>query len=198
MDTTASTKASLRATLRARRRAIAPDVRAAANAAAQANVVRLLQDLSPRRIGLYRPFDGETETGAVRAWADAQARPALFPRHARTDEPMVWVEPSGWRAAPVGPEQPEGVVVAPPGDGDAVVLPAVALDAAGYRLGLGAGYYDRFLSTSGAVSIGLAYAWQVDTVVPRDRWDQPVDWIVTDASVHRCAPAPEPNTPENH
>jgi len=66
-----------------------------------------------------------------------------------------------------------------------LIVPLLAFDRAGYRLGYGGGFYDRTLARlrkSGAVlAVGVAYAAQEVARVPRDGSDQPVDWIVTEA-----------------
>ncbi len=66
-----------------------------------------------------------------------------------------------------------------------LIVPLLAFDRAGYRLGYGGGYYDRTLARlreSGPVlAVGVAYAAQEVAAVPRDGGDQPVDWIVTEA-----------------
>lgn len=66
------------------------------------------------------------------------------------------------------PEPPPGTYqVLPPEEIDLVLVPGVAFDAGGYRLGYGQGYYDRFLPQTRAVTVGLAYAFQLcPTVYP--------------------------------
>lgn len=67
-------------------------------------------------------------------------------------------------------------------DSDTVVLvPGIAYDWSGYRIGYGAGFFDRFLADFPGVSIGLAYRFQVLDTLPREHHDIPVDWLVTDA-----------------
>lgn len=65
-----------------------------------------------------------------------------------------------------------------------LLVPLLAFDREGYRLGYGGGFYDRTLADlreSGAVlAIGLAYAGQEMARVPHDDKDQPLDWIVTE------------------
>lgn len=69
---------------------------------------------------------------------------------------------------------------------DLVVVPGVAFDRSGNRIGLGGGYYDRFLAGISAATVGLAYQFQiVSHIVPGD-YDVPVDVIVTDEAVYRC------------
>jgi 5-formyltetrahydrofolate cyclo-ligase len=73
---------------------------------------------------------------------------------------------------------------------DLVIVPGLAFDRDGFRLGYGAGYYDRTLAalrTSRPVAaVGLAYAEQLIGHVPRGERDEPLDWIVTERETIRC------------
>ncbi len=69
----------------------------------------------------------------------------------------------------------------PQGKIDAVVVPAVAFDRQGHRLGYGGGYYDRFLpGASQAMRIGVAFARQIVAAIPADPHDVTMDQIVTE------------------
>lgn len=87
------------------------------------------------------------------------------------------------RTGPFGIIEPEGEPV----DEkliDVVLVPGLVFDYQGYRLGYGAGYYDRFLPLlrPDAFACGVCYDWQVvETVFPH-AGDIAVDWIVTDKS----------------
>jgi 5-formyltetrahydrofolate cyclo-ligase len=66
---------------------------------------------------------------------------------------------------------------------DVVLVPGLAFDRRGGRLGMGGGYYDRFLAASrargGAVAIGLCFAGQVVDIVPQGQGDVSLDWVVS-------------------
>jgi 5-formyltetrahydrofolate cyclo-ligase len=65
---------------------------------------------------------------------------------------------------------------------DAILVPAVAFDRRGYRVGYGGGYYDRFLpEIPRALRIGAAFSCQIVAEIPAGPHDVPVDWIVTEA-----------------
>ena len=63
---------------------------------------------------------------------------------------------------------------------DLVVVPAVAFDRRGYRVGYGGGYYDRFLAGMDVPRIGLAFSCQIVAEVPVDTHDLAVQGIVTE------------------
>jgi 5-formyltetrahydrofolate cyclo-ligase len=78
--------------------------------------------------------------------------------------------------------------VVPVGAIDIMLVPGLAFDAAGRRLGMGGGYYDaagRRLREGGArgVMVGFAYDFQVVDECPADENDVAVDWVVTDRRV---------------
>ncbi|MEW6749904.1 MAG: 5-formyltetrahydrofolate cyclo-ligase [Candidatus Latescibacterota bacterium] len=70
-----------------------------------------------------------------------------------------------------------------------VVVPGVAFDAQGNRLGLGGGYYDRFLARLGAPKVGLSYECLRLARVPHEPHDAVMDVVVTERAVYRACPA---------
>lgn len=72
---------------------------------------------------------------------------------------------------------------------DLVIVPGVAFDKRGHRIGMGKGYYDRYLKNKTAKKIALAYEEQVLDSIPKDPYDVDVDIIVTDQNIYRCCPA---------
>ena len=117
-----------------------------------------------RRIGLP-VVPGEAQPLVFRAWMPGdELRPAAF----NTREP--------------GPDK---AVLTP----SVLLVPLLAFDRAGYRLGYGGGFYDRTLAllrASGPVlAIGLAYAGQEVAKIPRDANERRLDWIVTEAEAIR-------------
>ena len=68
------------------------------------------------------------------------------------------------------------------------IVPALLVDAKGYRLGYGAGFYDRFLSTYSGKKICLAYQQNLSkTMLPHTEFDVPVDMVITESGVLVCA-----------
>ena len=69
---------------------------------------------------------------------------------------------------------------------DLVIVPGIAFDRWGHRIGSGGGYYDRFLEQTEAIRTGLAYAFQVVDEVSVEPHDLKMDMIVTENEVVRC------------
>jgi 5-formyltetrahydrofolate cyclo-ligase len=73
-----------------------------------------------------------------------------------------------------------------------LLVPLLAFDSSGFRLGYGGGYYDRtlakFRSERAIMAIGIAFAGQEINRVPRDARDEPLDGVVTEAGFRRFGP----------
>jgi len=84
---------------------------------------------------------------------------------------MDLMEPDPARTAVVAPEAV-----------DLVVVPGLAFDRCGNRIGWGRGYYDAFLASAGAraTRVGVAYGFQVVEAIEHDGHDVPMDCIVTE------------------
>ncbi len=63
--------------------------------------------------------------------------------------------------------------------GSICIVPAIAYDKKGYRLGYGKGYYDRFLKNNTLISVGVCYNELIEDNLPRDEYDIPVNYIIT-------------------
>jgi 5-formyltetrahydrofolate cyclo-ligase len=78
---------------------------------------------------------------------------------------------------------------------DVVVVPALAVDPAGQRLGYGAGFYDRALAGVAVVKVGVVFDFELVSEIPATDGDVAVDWIVTDSRVLRAVRAEELSAP---
>jgi len=83
----------------------------------------------------------------------------------------------------LGVPQPANLRPAIPGDWQLTLVPMLAFDRAGYRLGYGKGYYDQLLASVGGAKVGLAFACQEVATLPRELHDHPLDLIVTEAGL---------------
>ena len=66
---------------------------------------------------------------------------------------------------------------------DVVIVPGIAFDMSGNRIGFGIGYYDRLLKKTSAVKIALAHDFQVVDKIPAEAHDVPVDVIITEKRI---------------
>lgn len=79
-------------------------------------------------------------------------------------------------------EEPSGNDTVDAADIEMVVVPAVAYDARGNRLGRGKGFYDRFLASTPAVKVGVGYDFQLLDEIPAEPHDVPMDIVITQKS----------------
>ncbi len=70
---------------------------------------------------------------------------------------------------------------------DVLIVPGVVFDRRGYRIGFGGGYYDRFLSGYGGPTVALAFNSQMIEKVPVERFDLPVNIILTESERIQCS-----------
>lgn len=82
-----------------------------------------------------------------------------------------------------GISEPSVVKTADEKDIDVILVPGLAFDRHGGRMGFGKGYYDRLLETSSAVKIGLCYDFQLFDTIPTESHDVPMDYIVTEKEI---------------
>lgn len=179
-------KVALRRSARAARGSLAPAVRAAATAAIRSRLGELPELTSARAVLVYAA--GSTEVDVSGAAADLRGAgiTTLYPRVrgenlevAAVDDPAQLVP--GHRDIP----EPAGHAIDITAV-DAILIPGVAFDLRGGRLGQGGGHYDRLLPRIGdAVRVGVAFACQIVPTVPRVDHDVPVDLIVTERSTQR-------------
>ncbi|MEF2644411.1 MAG: 5-formyltetrahydrofolate cyclo-ligase [Paramuribaculum sp.] len=82
-------------------------------------------------------------------------------------------------------EEPQGDDITDPALMELIIVPAMAYDRKGNRLGRGKGYYDRLLPRSKALRIGVAYDFQLVDELETDPFDQPVDIVITESGIYR-------------
>jgi len=137
----------------------------------------------------YMPVKGEVDATPLLEELWARGARVLLPR-CRPDEPgvmdvacascMTDLTPGMYGIPEPNPAICAAVLNASP---DLILVPGVGFDREGYRLGFGAGFYDRFLSggeAPRAALYGLAYGFQVVDALPRDPWDVPVHAVITE------------------
>ncbi|MEM1333555.1 MAG: 5-formyltetrahydrofolate cyclo-ligase [Actinomycetota bacterium] len=109
------------------------------------------------------------------------------PGEVLTDEVDAWCRSVGAEVVFVDPTPTAGVPVAASWP-DVILVPGLAFDRTGARLGQGGGWYDRLLAerAAGCLAVGLAFEEQWVERVPTDLHDQQVDVVVTDLGVTWC------------
>ena len=84
---------------------------------------------------------------------------------------------------------PEPVSFVVPGDIDLILVPGAGFSPKGYRMGRGAGFYDRFLIQTKGFRLGITFDALLREAIPVDDYDQSVEALVTETEVIRCTGA---------
>ncbi|GGL96493.1 5-formyltetrahydrofolate cyclo-ligase [Deinococcus aerophilus] len=148
-----------------------------------------LRSRGVRRVLAYRALSGEIDVSAL-----AQDFELLAPRARFRPSPRLTLHPwaSATELSRFGALQPPADAREVPLSGvDAVLLPGLAFDPQGRRLGYGGGFYDRLLPGYGGLSVGVIQAALVVPRLPAEAHDCPVEWLATETGVSRTlSPAP--------
>ena len=196
-------KAELRRAVIARRDSIGLDVRAAKSAAICARLVELLEhsdSATPRTVAVYAAMGSEADPAAFAAAAAKRGRRVAYPCMLSAAEAAACGQRMCMRAVAADDASAAPFIahptrafaakdidsgrfpIVPAGALDMIIVPLVAFDRAGARLGYGGGCYDRYLPTvlPACHVIGIAFDEQRVDRIPIDAHDLPLPNIISD------------------
>jgi 5-formyltetrahydrofolate cyclo-ligase len=145
-------------------------------------------------VSAFYPYQSEIDARPLLAKLAGDGWTPCLPIVVARDQPLIFrrwypgqrTVPGKWNIPQPDDDQP---LLEP----DVLLIPMLAFDRDGYRLGYGGGFYDRTLATLRArkpiTAIGVAYAAQEVPHVPRGPLDQPIDFIMTEMEVISIPPA---------
>jgi len=187
--TTNQLKETLRQTCIQIRNKLTTEYQSEASARISQHIFSLQRYQIAKQIALYSAFNKEVDLTLLKNHAKQENKHCYFPALApnktltflrATDEtPLVKncfgiLEPAPSHQQPIALDNL-----------DIIFLPLVAFDDYGTRLGMGAGYYDRCLANNHtAFLVGVAYEFQHQIKIPRERWDVPMDVVITEQAIH--------------
>lgn len=205
---------TLRRTLRERRRGIAEGQRAIASRASAQLLIESQGSAGlwsqARHIGVYLARDGEYDPqgiiDAARAAGKEVYLPVVTPLEQTPDrstqtgcEPApdtqgrmtfrLWCADAALVNGAYGIPIPAADFGKPP-QLDLVIVPVVGWAPGGCRLGMGGGFYDRYLASHSPIAIGLAYECQREDrlAMAAEAWDQPLNAVLTERKLHWFSP----------
>jgi 5-formyltetrahydrofolate cyclo-ligase len=192
-DSLRDAKSELRQLMREHLGAMSEDERRRASSDACARLCRREAFRHASVIMLYMSVAGETDATPAAIRAFQLGRTVCVPRFdwdrgwtrvievTSFDDHYLEIDEHGVRP-------PRGGQLIVPETVDVVVVPGLAFDARGHRLGRGDGYYDRFLARlpQSTTTIGLCFDHQIVDNVPVDETDRGVDLVVTERRVTRA------------
>lgn len=189
-------KRELRRRYAAARDGLPPVERERRSALASGHARDWLRAQGARSLLAYAPFRSELDCGLLieQAWQDGVT--VVLPR-ALPGGKLALYSVRSWRETAPGafgiPEPLPGVAETwPAGSGlpEAALVPGLAFDRRGGRLGYGQGYYDRLLAVSaergGTLWAGLAFELQMDREVPAEPHDAFMDYVITEQGIYDC------------
>jgi 5-formyltetrahydrofolate cyclo-ligase len=187
-------KAALRLRARAARRSVLPEYRTARAYAVAERVLNLPEVASAATVMLYGAAPEEVDVSVLEFALRERGVRIAYPRVAGSRTLTVhWVDdPDVLLQGTFGLlEPPETTPAAEVSRLSAIIVPGVAFDREGNRLGFGGGYYDALLGGPYPVppTIGVAYDEQIVDAVPHDERDRPTDVVVTPTRVFRRSAA---------
>jgi len=159
------------------------------------NLVAQKEYLEAKSVAGYVAREDEVQTVPILERVIAGGKKMVVPRVDPVSDQLQFFEIRGTRElAPgrFGILEPKGTGAPVPLDEtDIVLVPLIAWDGRGYRVGYGKGYFDRALSTRGSsAAIGLAFESQAVPRVPDSGSDVPLNLVVTENRVVRFGKAP--------
>ncbi|HMI84458.1 MAG TPA: 5-formyltetrahydrofolate cyclo-ligase [Polyangiaceae bacterium] len=186
-------KAELRKRRRAMRNSIAPSARAARSARIVERVTSDAVFTAARRVALFWPMldRNEVDVRPIDRAARDQGKLVAYPL-LKDDGDMVLLvaDPSELDERGHGfAEPPDNAAAVDVDEGLLVIVPALAVDLNGQRIGYGKGYYDRLLAAIAppAFALAVAYDFEIMAEVPVTEGDYAVDMVVTDVRSFRIA-----------
>ena len=173
----------------AARRALSDTERTRSNAALCARIMALDCFKNAENILLYAAFGGEADLSALAVEAARQGKTLAYPVCGEGFSLTAAVPgPDGWEVGLYGIRTPilSRSEVLRPDQLDLVLVPCTAFDADCFRVGMGKGYYDRFLPRcTHAGKIGIAFEAQRVAHAAVDRHDQRLDAYVTERGIYQ-------------
>lgn len=171
------------------RRALPDEERRAANSALCAHLAALPCFASAKTLLVYAAFGGEADLAALAQTAQQLGKTATYPVCGEGFTLTAAVpEPDGWEVGTYGIRTPvlSRSHIFQPEELDLVLVPCTAFDAECHRVGMGKGYYDRYLPRcTKAVKIGIAFECQQVGHAAVDTHDYPLDAFVTEKGIYR-------------
>ncbi len=174
--------------MRALRDAIPDDERAAASREIARRMLDLPETRGARSVFVFRSFGSEVDTHGLIDDLLASGRRVSMPVLAAGRlEAAAYATGAPLVASGYGAMEPANRSIVDPTEIDLVVVPGLAFDRTGHRLGYGGGYYDGYLPRVPAIAprVAVAFHRQVLDDVPHGDGDHPVDVIVTEQEIVR-------------
>ena len=142
-----------------------------------------------KALALYSSIYNEVATKEIFAAARELNKRTFYPRVVDAELEFMEVDAvNELRLGAFGVAEPLSGVSVPVAELDLIVVPGVAFDLKGHRVGYGRGFYDRQLAgrPAGAIAVGLCFEMQLSDSLPTEDHDQALDFIATETRFIPC------------
>ena len=139
-----------------------------------------------QQIMVYLPLGNETDPSDIIAAAFCDGKRLVLPvTNPQTNEitPCVYEKDTVLVKGAFSVTEPNETIPADMSKTDVVLVPGIAFDKFGNRVGFGKGCYDRLLKNTTAVKVGLCYDYQICPQIPADEHDVKMDYLITERGV---------------
>jgi 5-formyltetrahydrofolate cyclo-ligase len=181
-------KGALRARMKRDRNALSMIEAAELSARIAERVLAVPEFIRANRVFCYANAFGEVDTRGLMREIIYSGRELYLPRVKRgvKMDAARLNSIDDLRTGPYGIDEPQGDESIKPGCLEVLLIPGVAFDRRGGRLGMGAGYFDRFLLLCRGLKIGLSYDFQIIDRVPVNARDMRMDMVITETHIYDC------------
>ena len=181
-------KEDLRARMKRGRTALSMIEAAELSARIAERVLAVPEFIRAKRVFCYASAAGEVDTRGLMREIIFSGRELYLPRVKRGKkiDAVRLASIDDLIAGPYGISEPAGDESIEPGCLEVLLVPGVAFDRRGGRLGMGAGCFDRFLPLCKGLVIGLSYDLQIIDRVPATERDMRMDMVITETHTYDC------------
>ena len=180
-------KDEIRAAIKAKRRALSYDDVKQKSGSITDNLLSLPFFSDAKTVMVYLSAFKEPDTSGVIDYLYRSGKKIVVPI-SNTDNytitPSYLASPDKLTRGAYGIREPQEVLTADINDIDIALIPGIAFDARGMRVGFGKGYYDRFLEQFKGIKIGICYDFQMLGFVPASEHDVEMDIIITEKRIY--------------
>jgi len=177
-------KKTLRASLLYEKKSLAPEFMHTINQKIQTQLVSLEQFNKANTVMVYASLPWEVDTSFI--WDYVEKKRLVFPKVVGGNLRLIVVKSRDeLKPGVMNIMEPSGKKEVEPEEIDLVIVPGIAFDFSGYRLGYGGGYYDKLLPKVKGLKVGLVPELFRLPQLPREEHDIPVDVVISESRIYR-------------
>jgi len=179
----------LRKQLRHQRRTVSPFIQKQSQQRVLNQLIRLKQFQHSKKIGIYLHAFGEIQTKQIIEYCFTHHKDVYLPMICNMNQQLHWVKitqkqyrNNQFSHHPFGMKEPMASRGLHVSKLDLLIMPLLACDIYGTRIGMGGGFYDKTLASTGQrpFRLGIAHDFQlIEQPLHRETWDQPLDALLT-------------------